>query len=44
MKKQKMGKQENETVVVECPICHASAVEPCKQPEKKESKECPRTK
>lgn len=32
------------SAIMECPICHASAVEPCKMPEKKATKECPRAK
>lgn len=32
------------SAILECPICHASAVESCKSPEKKASKDCPRVK
>jgi hypothetical protein len=33
----------NQTSVRECPVCHATAVDACKQPEKKETRECPRS-
>jgi len=39
-----MKNLKKESAINECPVCHASAVEPCKNPEKKASRECPRVK
>jgi hypothetical protein len=34
--------EEKNQTPMRCPMCGASAVESCKKPEKKETRECPR--